>query len=126
MAGRQDRQAGLQDVAHPDLGRHLGRDRAAAAELEPGLVLVQVVEQELGLPLERDQPGQALELAGMEPSAGDRHPESNRLAAGCRLEADLVDREAEIVEAAESGRGSHAGRRACSSGSKWSSSHSAV
>ena len=51
-------------------------------------MLVQVVEQELSLPLERDQPGQGWELAGMEPAAGDRHPEDappRRLEVGSRL-----------------------------------------
>ena len=43
--------------------------------LEPGPVLVQVVEQELRLALERDEAGQTLELAGVEPSIGDRHLE---------------------------------------------------
>ena len=66
-------------------------------------MLAQVIEQELRLTLERDQAGQPLELAGMEPAAGDRHPEADRLAARGRLEADLVDREAQIVEPADPG-----------------------
>ena len=63
--------------------------------LEPGLVLVQVVQQELRLTLQGDEAGQPLELACMEPPVGDRDLESDDvLAAAGRLERDLIDREA--------------------------------
>ena len=47
------------------------------------------------------EPGQALQFARMEPAVRDRDAQVDRLARGRRLEADLVDREPEIVEPAD-------------------------
>ena len=67
------------------LGRRTSRSQISAASsigtdaprtlLEPGLVLAQVVEQQLGLALERDEPRQPLQLAGVEAAAGDGDPQ---------------------------------------------------
>ena len=50
------------DLAQPAVGGLLGRDGAALVELEPGVVLGEVVEQDPRLPLERAQPRPPLEL----------------------------------------------------------------
>ena len=104
MTGARIARLGSQDVAQPD-ARPPPRSATGLPprELEPGLVLAQVVEQEPRLALERDEAGQPLELAGVEPAVGDGDPEADRLAARGRLEADLVDREAEVVEPADPG-----------------------
>ena len=97
-------EARLEDVDQPPLGRLLFGDRAPLLVLDPGLVLVQVVEQQPRLALEGDEPGQALELPGVEPAVGDRDLEPDDvLAVAGRLERDLVDREAELVEPPDPG-----------------------
>ena len=59
----------------------------------------QVVEEDGGLALPHVQPGQRLELIGVERAPRDRDLEPGPLAARLRrLEAHLVHREAELVE----------------------------
>ena len=72
MAGTSSAEARFEDVDQPPLGGLLFGDRTPLLVLDPGLVLVQVVEQEPRLALEGDEPGQTLELAGVESPIGDR------------------------------------------------------
>ena len=65
---------------------------------------MQVVQQEPRLALEGDEAGQTLELARVESAVGDRDLEPDDvLAVAGRLERDLVDREAQLVEPADPG-----------------------
>ena len=81
------------------------RRAGAALELEPGPVFAQIVEQQPRLALQRDEPGQPLELAHMEEPFRDRDSKADRPVRrddGSRL--DLVDRETELVEPADRAR----------------------
>ena len=79
-------------------------ERPLLEPLEPGPVLAQVVHEDPGLALEGPDPGQPLELAGVEPAGRDGDPQPELAGSVARLELDLVDREAEIVEPADPGR----------------------
>ena len=89
MAGSERREGSARGRRQPALGGLLlARSSATARMLEPGLVLVQVVEQEARLALERDEAGQPLQLAGVEPPVGDRHLEPDDVpAVAGRLQA---------------------------------------
>ncbi len=89
----------LKDVLQPACRRVHDRDRLSLLVLQPALVFTQVVEQEASLALERQQAGQLLELVAVEPPVGDGHPQPNDLRGRPdRLEHELVDREAKLVE----------------------------
>ena len=77
-------------------------DRAHLEPLQPAPILAEVVHQDLGLALEDHQAGPPFELAGVEAAGRDRDPEAEA-SAGARLELDLIDREAELVQAAHPG-----------------------
>src|SRR5690242_13662459 len=87
---------GPEHLLHPALSR-LGVGQRGRARR---LVGAQVAEQDPSLPLPHVQPGQLVQLDGMEATGGDGDLQPVRLVAG-RLELDLVDREAEIVQAAD-------------------------
>ena len=125
MAGTSVARLGSQDVAQPALGRHLGRDRAAAVELEPGLVLAQVVEQQPAWPSSATSPV----------SRSSSRAWNRRLATATRsrtasppvVGSRLISSTAKPRSLSRRMRA----RTACrssgdSSGSTWSSSHSAV
>ena len=104
MAGTSSRRLGSRTLTSQRSAASFSEIDRPLLVLEPGLVLVQVVEQEPRLALEGDEPGQPLELAGVEPPVGDRDLEPDDvLAVPGRLERDLVDREAELVEPADAG-----------------------
>ena len=84
-------------VAQPAVRGLLRVDPPAAVVLEPRLVLVQVVEQQLGLALERPDPRPPLDLAGVEAAGRDVHPQPDPVVAGVRVDRQ-VDGVAEVVQ----------------------------
>src|SRR4051794_7512537 len=99
--GSEDGDDGLEDLLEPAVGSIGWVDRRATLGLEPCLVLPQVVQQETRLTFERDEPCSSCELACVEPPAGDGHAQVDGLARLGRRQADLVDGEAEIVQASD-------------------------
>ena len=94
------------------VGRYTSRSQRSAAScgstgsarlvLEPRVVLVQVVEQQLGLALEGPDPRPPLDLAGVEAARRDVHPEPDPVVAARRVDGQ-VDRVAEIVQPPDPG-----------------------
>ncbi len=70
---------------------------------DPRPVLAQIVHEDPRLALEGPDPGQPLELAGVEAAGGHRDPEAKLAVPIAGLELDLVDREPEVVQAADAG-----------------------
>src|SRR6476646_3670167 len=94
--GRHDR---LEDLLEPTVRGVRRVERRTTLPFEPRLVLMEVVQQQASLALERDEPGQPRELASVEPPSRHGDAQGDRFARLCRRQADLVDREAEVVEA---------------------------
>ena len=98
MIGTRTGRDRLEDLGQPACGGLGPIDRRTAFALEPRPVLAQVVQQQASLALERDELGQPRQLAGVEPPARDGDPQPDRLTRRRRRQADLVDREPEVVE----------------------------
>ena len=113
MAGAQPRERRLEDLGAASARRpRAPADRALLEPLEPGPVLAQVVEQQARLALERAGARSGARARGRGSggsSTATRSRSSPAPVAG--LELDLVDREAEVVEPADAGRGPRADRR---------------
>src|SRR5579862_4776764 len=86
-----------EDLGQPAPGAFGPIDWPDFVPLEPAPVLAQVVHQDPGLALEGHQSRSPLELAGMEAAGGNGHPEPEPAAAP-RLELDLIDCEAQVVQ----------------------------
>src|SRR5258705_3265064 len=65
------------DIAKPASGGVVGIDRLAGVPAQPGGVLVEVVEEQSSLPLERPDLRPPLQLPNVKPPRRDRHPKAD-------------------------------------------------